>query len=78
MFVTSKEKNLTDRYIEEGYIIEKVSNEESLRWMKNNLIQFIREVIEIDLADNEILNNFHKKISRYKFSAAFISLYIFL
>lgn len=63
MFVTSKEKNLTDRYIKEGYIIEKVSNEESLRWMKNNLIQFIREVIDIDLADNEILNSFHKKIS---------------
>ncbi len=63
MFIDNKEKNIADNYINNGYIIEKISNLDSLNWMKDKLIQIIREVVEIKLDDNEILDNFHKKIN---------------
>jgi len=63
MFIDNKEKSIADNYINNGYIIEKISNLDSLNWMKNKLIQIIREVIDIELEDDEILDNFHKKIS---------------
>ena len=63
MFVNLEEKKICDEYLENGYVIRKVADEDSLYLIKEKLIKIIYEVINDNNIDKDkLLNNFHKII----------------
>ena len=65
MYITKDEKEFSDEYLAQGYIIRPVADLKALDWMTNNFIRLVADEIDIKSTDNpqEILNYIHKNVS---------------
>lgn len=61
-YFTSKEQKLSDEFVNNGYIIRKIENIESLEWIKNFYLKSINNILDVNNKDSDLLNNFHKYI----------------
>jgi len=64
MFITDKENKLTKEYLDKGYIIRSVVDNEALKWITNQHVRLIREILPNTPVANErdLLNNIHKYV----------------
>lgn len=58
-FFSDFENKVTNNYIEDGYVIIKVNNLESLKWINNFFINKITKIIGKNVG-GDVLNKFHK------------------
>ncbi len=65
-FFSKDESILNNNFINNGYVICKVDNKESLNWIKNFYLKKIEFILEKKIDDPNILNNFHKYIKLEK------------
>ena len=61
-FISESENHLSNNYLKDGYIIADIQNKESLDWIKQFYIRFIKNYFQQDLPNKNIFNNFHKLI----------------
>ncbi len=64
MFLTKDESNLTNEYLEQGYIIRPVADLEALDWIRSKYISLIAEAIDVDanVKPEDLLNRIHQNI----------------
>lgn len=64
-FLSDKEKNIANKYIEDGYYIGPVSNDKTLNWMRNSFIDIAVEQLNINhnINNNDFLDEIHKLVS---------------
>jgi sporadic carbohydrate cluster 2OG-Fe(II) oxygenase len=64
MFLTEAERQLSDEYISEGYVIRPVADTEALNCIRDHFVNFIREALgkpgEADI--NQLLNGIHNYV----------------
>ena len=66
MFETDKEKDFANRYLEEGYIIEKIDNKESFDFISSFMHSTLEKIMSIRINEKEFdnyLNNFHSLVN---------------
>lgn len=64
MYLTELEKNISDEYLLQGYIIRPVADYDALDWMRSQFFRLISEVLEVDadIKHEDLLNHIHKKV----------------
>ena len=64
MFLTKAEQCLTDEYLEQGYIIRQVADQEALTWVREQFVRLIAEYLgnSPNTAPEDVLNQIHLKI----------------
>jgi sporadic carbohydrate cluster 2OG-Fe(II) oxygenase len=64
VFYTDKENSLSDKYLNNGYIIESAANNENLTWIRKKFVEISKEELDItnNLKDEDFLNSMHKFI----------------
>lgn len=62
LFISESENHLSNNYLKDGYIIADIQNKESLDWIKQFYIRFIKNYFQQDLPNKNIFNSFHKLI----------------
>jgi sporadic carbohydrate cluster 2OG-Fe(II) oxygenase len=62
MFMTSSDQHITEEYLRQGYVIRPTADHDALIWIRNQILQLIREEsgYKIDREPIEILNHIHK------------------
>lgn len=65
MYLSEYERKTTDEYIENGYIIQKVSDTDSLGWIRESIADIVREILGLTKEEPTeiLLNQIHKKVS---------------
>ncbi len=65
MFFTEDEYNLTQEYLQQGYIIRSVADLDALDWLRSKFIDLISETLNVEqeAKPDEILNFIHEKVS---------------
>ncbi|MDI7184893.1 2OG-Fe(II) oxygenase [Leptospira santarosai] len=65
MYLSEYEKKITDEYIENGYIIQKVADLDSLDWIRESIADIVREILGLTKEEPSdiLLNQIHKKVS---------------
>ncbi len=64
MFLTKLEKQLSDEYLQQGYIIRPVADLEALEWMRNQFVRLVVDELAIDakIEPEDVLNQIHKNV----------------
>lgn len=65
MFLDKSEIDLTNEYLDQGYVIRKVANQEALDWIQEQFIQITENSLSLSLAKKEpqeILNTIHEQV----------------
>ena len=62
LFISDSENQLSSKYLKDGYIIVDIQDIRSLNWISQFYIRFIKNYLNQDLSNKDILNNFHKLI----------------
>ena len=65
MYTTKNEKEFSDEYLNQGYIIRPAADLEALEWMAKQFIYLISSELEIEAESDsqDVLNHIHKKVS---------------
>jgi len=65
MFLSKLDQQLSDEYLNQGFIIRPVADIEALTWMRNQFIQLIAENVGIKPGERheDVLNQIHLKVS---------------
>ena len=53
MFLDKSEINLTNEYLDQGYVIRKVANQEALDWIQEQFIQITENILSLSLAKED-------------------------
>ena len=64
MFLSKSERELSDEYLSQGFIIRPVADKEALDWMRSQFVQLISEVLSEDFTNDaeNILNHIHQRV----------------
>jgi len=66
-FLSKEEETISEQFQKHGYVIKKVDNIDSLKWIKQSYIELISKKLKINFKNNKekdkIFNNFHKYIN---------------
>ncbi len=64
MFLSKSEKQLSDEYLKQGYIIRPVADTKALEWMRSQFIRLIDETLGADeyAKPEDMLNKIHQKV----------------
>lgn len=64
MFLSKSEKQLSDEYLQQGYIIRPVADTKALEWVQSQFIRLIDEIlgVEADAKPEDILNKIHQRV----------------
>ncbi len=65
MFFTDNENALSNKYINNGYVVEPVDNNDALSWIRDKFVEISKEELGItnNLKDDDFLNSIHNFIS---------------
>ena len=64
MFLSDKEKKISEEYLNQGYVVQDIDKLDSLNWIRNNFCEIIKKNLP-KIKENKpenILNNIHKHI----------------
>jgi sporadic carbohydrate cluster 2OG-Fe(II) oxygenase len=64
MFLSKSEKQLSEEYLKQGYIIRPVADKKALEWVQSQFIRLIDEMLGADVYANpeDILNKIHQRV----------------
>ena len=65
MYITKDQKEFSDEYLEQGYIIRPVADLEALEWISKQFIDLIQNELNIESSGNvmDTFNNIHQSVS---------------
>ena len=68
MFISIKEKKISDQYLRDGFVIQDVIELDSLNWIRNYYCQIIKQKLPKikEKEEENILNNIHKYVQASK------------
>jgi hypothetical protein len=64
MFLSKSEKQLSEEYLKQGYIIRPVGDIKALEWVQSQFISLIDEILgaEANAKPEDILNKIHQRV----------------
>jgi len=64
MFLTKDENNLTNEYLQQGYVIRPAADQEALIWLQNKFVALIGDTLNVKqkTTNEEILNLIHENV----------------
>ena len=64
MFLSKKEKKISEEYLNQGYVVRDVGNLDSLNWIRSNFCKIVKKNLPQikESKEKNILNNIHKHI----------------
>ena len=76
-FLTPEEIKISNEFKKNGFIIRDVANKKSLNWIQSKFINLIKKKynFEKNITNLEILNFFHKKISKSNLNSFRLKVY---
>ena len=64
MYITKDEKEFSDEYLKQGYIIRPAADLDALEWISKQFINLIENELDVEISSNpkDILNNIHQSV----------------
>jgi sporadic carbohydrate cluster 2OG-Fe(II) oxygenase len=71
MFFTESEREISEEYLRQGYVIRSVADVEALEWMRSQFVRLIGETLGSISEDKpeDILNHIHKRVGATELNA---------
>jgi sporadic carbohydrate cluster 2OG-Fe(II) oxygenase len=65
MFLTEAEKQLTETYLKQGYVIRPAADVQAVGWIRNQFLRLTKEALgrEAGVPDDDILNQIHRQVN---------------
>lgn len=65
MFLSEEEKDLSDAFLDKGYVIRRVANQDALEWIRGQYDSLIRELLEVPshVSTEKLLNTIHEHVA---------------
>jgi sporadic carbohydrate cluster 2OG-Fe(II) oxygenase len=71
MFFNEAEQQLSREFMDKGYIIRPVADQEALEWIRNHFLNLVQKSLGLEIGSdvNQILNSIHLKVPQEKLNS---------